>query len=474
MVLAESKNRVGLGRALMNSRSGSSHKTNSKHGDGFGVVRDGESDALYTTEKHEADWYRMRSITQQNEFLNTAELADTDFTAEKVAKTKHRQNKQQLTVPRRPHWDSTTTPAELERHEKDSLMHWCRGLAELQEAKALLMTPFERNLEVWRGDLVVQIVHARNPLMFRCEDLERYIKERSAWADCFEKEGIKYQFFSAALAKQTNEEYYSVDEEEEPTRIGLVGYPNVGNVENHRGKSSTINALIGAKKVSVSSTPGKTKHFQTLHLGEKIVLYDCPGLIFPNFATTKAELVCNGVLPIDQLREFSDPTTLVAQWIPQQFLRSLYGIKIRTRPCEEGGTGVLTGEELLMAPPIGPSNSHKDPYNEAYLPQNRRAGAYLGQDHDDDLACEDLPIAEMGENSHDLDGKFFAEGRGSLGHMKTPFYLGAGAAGALPGGKHLSGRKARTMISLDSNLSPDEVRKAMGGKKHFKGRKNIK
>jgi len=98
----------------------------------------------------------------------------------------------------------------------------------------------------------------------------------------------------------------------------------------------------------------------------------------------------------------------------------------------------------------------------------------LGQDDDDDLVSEDLPVVEMGEKSHDLDRKFFADGQGSLGHMKTPFHLGAGAAGALPGGKHLSGRKARTMIALDNNLSPEEVRKAMGGKKHFKGRKNIK
>lgn len=226
-------------------------------------------------------------LTYVLEFLNTAELADTDFTAgmssliflkpyhndaeymtektsnlkiihkdrvnsylltddeEKAAKTKHRQNKQQLTVPRRPHWDSTTTPVELERREKDSFLHWRRGLAELQETKDLLMTPFERNLEVWRqlwrvierSDLIVQIVDARNPLMFRSEDLERYVKEvderknnlllvnkadmmtaeqRSAWADYFEKEGISYRFFSAALAKQVNEEYYSEDEEEKP------------------------------------------------------------------------------------------------------------------------------------------------------------------------------------------------------------------------------------------------------------------
>lgn len=37
--------------------------------------------------------------------------------------------------------------------------------------------------------------------------------------------------------------------------VGMVGYPNVG-------KSSTINALYGVKRVAVSKTPGKTKHFQ--------------------------------------------------------------------------------------------------------------------------------------------------------------------------------------------------------------------
>lgn len=42
---------------------------------------------------------------------------------------------------------------------------------------------------------------------------------------------------------------------DELVTVGLVGYPNVG-------KSSTINTLLAAKKVSVSSTPGKTKHFQ--------------------------------------------------------------------------------------------------------------------------------------------------------------------------------------------------------------------
>jgi ribosome biogenesis GTPase A len=53
----------------------------------------------------------------------------------------------------------------------------------LQDRDKFLLTPFERNIEVWRqlwrvlerSQLVVQIVDARNPLRFRCEDLESYV-----------------------------------------------------------------------------------------------------------------------------------------------------------------------------------------------------------------------------------------------------------------------------------------------------------
>lgn len=131
---------------------------------------------------------------------------------------------------------------------------------------------------------------------------------------------------------------------EPPTKlvVGLVGYPNVG-------KSSTINALLGEKKVSVSSTPGKTKHFQTIHLSPTIVLCDCPGLVFPQFATTKAALVCDGVLPIDQMREHSGPTALVAKRIPKEVLEATYGLTIKTKGIEEGGDGKVTAEDFLIA-----------------------------------------------------------------------------------------------------------------------------
>jgi large subunit GTPase 1 len=117
-------------------------------------------------------------------------------------------------------------------------------LAELQENNDLLMTPFERNLEVWRqlwrvierSDLIVQIVDARNPLLFRSEDLESYVKavdpkkenlllinkadmmtpkQRKAWAKHLKEAGIAYRFFSAELAKAENEAREFDDSEDE-------------------------------------------------------------------------------------------------------------------------------------------------------------------------------------------------------------------------------------------------------------------
>lgn len=55
----------------------------------------------------------------------------------------------------------------------------------MEEKENVLLTPFEKNIEVWkqlwrvieRSDIVIQIVDSRNPLLFRCVDLENYVKE---------------------------------------------------------------------------------------------------------------------------------------------------------------------------------------------------------------------------------------------------------------------------------------------------------
>lgn len=119
------------------------------------------------------------------------------------------------------------------------------------------------------------------------------------------------------------------------------------------GKSSTINTILRNKKVSVSATPGHTKHFQvqeysfyhsvcqllhsilgtpkiwlvlphvfmpqTLYVEPDLCLCDCPGLVMPSFVSTKAEMICSGILPIDQMRDHVPAVSLISFWIKLYF-----------------------------------------------------------------------------------------------------------------------------------------------------------
>jgi large subunit GTPase 1 len=111
----------------------------------------------------------------------------------------------------------------------------------------------------------------------------------------------------------------------------MVGFPNVG-------KSSVINSLIGAKRVSVGTLPGKTKHMQLIALSEDLTLCDCPGLVFPSAGSSFQEMVLNGVVSIDNLREYLSCVHLLAQRFPQAYLERRYNIAM------EGPTG----EHLLQ------------------------------------------------------------------------------------------------------------------------------
>merc|ERR1712232_630541 len=103
--------------------------------------------------------------------------------------------------------------------------------------------------------------------------------------------------------------------------IGFVGYPNVG-------KSSVINALFGSKKVSMSRTPGKTKHLQTLELvGQGLTLCDCPGLVFPSVVATKAHLAVNGTVPVTELRDSMPPVRLIVAKVGIAQALENYGLK---------------------------------------------------------------------------------------------------------------------------------------------------
>lgn len=121
----------------------------------------------------------------------------------------------------------------------------------------------------------------------------------------------------------------------EKVTVGMVGYPNVG-------KSSTVNVLAEKKKVAVSSTPGKTKHFQTLQIHDNITLCDCPGLVFPTFMSSKAEMFCNGLLRIAEMRECIGPTSIVTSLMPRREFEYVYGIHL---PKQIDPTSVIAGND---------------------------------------------------------------------------------------------------------------------------------
>ena len=103
--------------------------------------------------------------------------------------------------------------------------------------------------------------------------------------------------------------------------VGFVGYPNVG-------KSSTINALVGEKRTGVTSTPGKTKHFQTLIISDELTLCDCPGLVFPSFSSSRYEMIASGVLPIDRMTEHRESVQVVANRVPRHMIEEAYKITL--------------------------------------------------------------------------------------------------------------------------------------------------
>lgn len=79
------------------------------------------------------------------------------------------------------------------------------------------------------------------------------------------------------------------------------------------------------------------------------MLCDCPGLVFPSFLSSKADMVCSGILPIDQLRDHTPPVSLVCEHIPRDVLERTYGIEIQCPAEGEEQDRPPFAHELLSA-----------------------------------------------------------------------------------------------------------------------------
>ncbi|KAK9916643.1 hypothetical protein WJX75_005277 [Coccomyxa subellipsoidea] len=385
---------------------------------------------------HTTDQPAMQSVLEANdltELMTMAELAERDFTAEKgeiivistgaavdakaeasserERRAAEERNRHRLRIPRRPAWRREQSPEEVDAQERAAFLAWRRELAAVEATELLVLTPFEKNLEVWRqlwrvlerSHIIVQVLDARDPLRYRSEDMDEFARElhpgkaslmllnkadlltlplRKAWADYFDARGVDYIFWSA---KAASERPLNPDAEEQPAEdagtrtevvgtdklisllqqrakvavdagsrvetlagsegerlfVGLTGYPNVG-------KSSTINALFGSKKTAVAATPGKTKHFQTLNITERLTLCDCPGLVLPKYAASKAEMVAAGVIPIERLTDVRAPAEVIAQRIPRAVLESTYAMQLPHQASTKGADGSPSAAVLLQ------------------------------------------------------------------------------------------------------------------------------
>ncbi len=404
-----------------------------------------------------------------------------------------------LCLPRRPPWTPAMPATELDASERGAFIEWRRGLATLEEQAGATLTPFEKNLEVWRqlwrvverSHVVAQVVDARDPLRYYCADLAALAAEagaggcgadsllllnkadllpaaaRAAWAAYFDAHlpGVRYVWWSAKAAEEElaaaaaaakaaeygfeaehaaanpppapstapedahprtavvgvaglldclqeaaeeraaelEEEEGEEEEGEEEGRAssppaaagapgeaapphppafaprprhppprptaGLTGFPNVG-------KSSTLNALFGRKKAAVAPTPGRTKHFQTLDVpGRALSLADCPGLVLPRLADSKADMVAAGVVPIDRLTDVRAPVGVVAARVGRAALEAAYGVCLPHPPPGAPPATPPSAAELLRCVALS-----RGWVVQAALPDEARAGRLILRD----------------------------------------------------------------------------------------------
>ncbi|GKZ01216.1 hypothetical protein MPSEU_001072900 [Mayamaea pseudoterrestris] len=139
---------------------------------------------------------------------------------------------QELCVPRRPLWDASMSAQDLDRQEQAAFLDWRRNIAMKEEElmrhstswDSLNVTPFEKNIEVWRqlwrvlerSACLLQLVDARNPLFYLSDDLKDYAdslgkpmlvlinksdylsrRQREQWSDYLTERGWEFLFFSA-------------------------------------------------------------------------------------------------------------------------------------------------------------------------------------------------------------------------------------------------------------------------------------
>ncbi|KAF1776935.1 P-loop containing nucleoside triphosphate hydrolase [Phytophthora cactorum] len=240
---------------------------------------------------------------------------------------------------------------------------------------------YERNLEVWRqlwrvierSSVLVHLADARCPLLHISDQLMMHIRAMFPWkrmvlvltkTDLVAKDRVqKWSSYlqtrygqdipvlaysrdnvdesnailmrtigqvSTGIQHHIDDDPPAEDKHKDTLTIGFVGEPNVG-------KSSLLNCLFDRKLVSVSATPGHTKHLQTHYFERvemlersddvfsRVLVCDCPGVVFPRFNVPVLLQILFGV----QLKPVEDDDD---EWCPYTLCESyaqLRGFRVK-------------------------------------------------------------------------------------------------------------------------------------------------
>ncbi|KAG3113794.1 hypothetical protein PI124_g19660 [Phytophthora idaei] len=284
----------------------------------------------------------------------------------------------------KPKWSRDMTPEELNELDDRAFKEWVEYLEQetTNREESAQLNLYERNLEVWRqlwrvierSSVLVHLTDARCPLLHISDQLMMHIRAMFPWkrmvlvltkTDLVAKDRVqKWSSYlqtrygqdipvlaysrdnvdesnatlmrtigqvSTGIQHHIDDDPPAEDKHKDTLTIGFVGEPNVG-------KSSLLNRLFDRKLVSVSATPGHTKHLQTHYFERvemlersddvfsRVLVCDCPGVVFPRFNVPVLLQILFGSFPIAQTREpFSAVRFIAENCVPH--LHEVYKLK---------------------------------------------------------------------------------------------------------------------------------------------------